>query len=169
MKKVWVVSDTHFSHTNIIKYCQRPFHTAEEMNNKIRDNWNKVVGKEDIIIHLGDFGFVDAEFVDSLNGEIILIKGNHDTGKIKRLFNQMYKNIRLTMPCYTKVFFSHKPIQRGEFKQLAVDVNFHGHTHNHHMNYDGYVNHSVDVSDFTPVLLIDGYDKLLKVEFDIRR
>lgn len=53
--KVFFTSDTHFNHTNIIQFCQRPFKNADEMNEVIMANWSNVVGKDDIIFHLGDF------------------------------------------------------------------------------------------------------------------
>lgn len=79
----WFTSDTHFGHTNIIKYCDRPFKTAEEMDNTIIENWNKVVEYNDIVYHLGDFCFGRNEgdfnrYFHRLKGRIILIKGNHD-------------------------------------------------------------------------------------------
>lgn len=43
--KVFFTSDTHFNHTNIIQYCQRPFKSTDEMNEAMIDNWNSVVGE----------------------------------------------------------------------------------------------------------------------------
>jgi len=83
IKKVWFTADTHFGHKNVIKYCNRPYEDVYKMNNSIIDNWNSVVGKEDIVFHLGDFAFVkDAtDIVRMLNGNIMLIPGNHDNSK----------------------------------------------------------------------------------------
>lgn len=84
--QIFVISDTHFGHNNIIKYCNRPFADAEEMNKVIIDKWNKYVGPQDIVIHCGDFclgrgarlGINTARYRQQLNGKIILILGNHD-------------------------------------------------------------------------------------------
>ena len=72
-------SDTHFNHGHIIKYCNRPFISMEEMNETIVQNWNKTVKQKDIIYHLGDvcWGLPDI-FLKKLNGYKILIQGNHD-------------------------------------------------------------------------------------------
>lgn len=48
-KKYFVIADTHFSHENIIKYCNRPFRTVEEMNNALVKNWNNNVSKNDVV------------------------------------------------------------------------------------------------------------------------
>ena len=78
-----------FYHQNID--CNRPFKDAEEMNEKIIDNWNKTVKGNDVVYHLGDVIFVrrgkyytqeNADFVKTffrrLNGKLILITGSHD-------------------------------------------------------------------------------------------
>lgn len=53
--RVFFTSDTHFNHTNIIRFCNRPFKDVSHMNETIISNWNRVVGPEDIVFHLGDF------------------------------------------------------------------------------------------------------------------
>ena len=53
--KLFITADHHFNHKNIIEYCKRPFKTVEEMDNIITEKWNKKVGKDDLVIHLGDF------------------------------------------------------------------------------------------------------------------
>lgn len=88
--KVFIVSDHHFFHNNIIKYCNRPFETVEEMNEVLVKNWNSVIGPDDHIYHLGDFCFGNVEKWNwclepgRLNGHIHLILGNHDPDRIFR-------------------------------------------------------------------------------------
>ena len=53
--RVFFTSDTHFNHANIIRFCNRPFKDVSHMNEAIISNWNRVVGPEDIVFHLGDF------------------------------------------------------------------------------------------------------------------
>lgn len=81
--KIFVTSDTHFNHKNIIEFCERPFSDVQEMNEKMIENWNKVVCKDDLVFHLGDFQMGDRKLIPEtlkrLNGIIFLIRGNHDT------------------------------------------------------------------------------------------
>jgi len=82
-RRYFFVGDTHFSHRNVIKYCNRPFEDANEMNETLIKNWNAVVTKSDIVYHLGDVAFEkDIEKRDKilsrLHGEKHLIWGNHD-------------------------------------------------------------------------------------------
>ncbi len=83
----WWTSDYHFSHFNIIRYCKRPFETAEEMNETIIRKHNERVKPEDTVFFLGDFIFKGGkeggvekyrQFEKRLNGKFIFIKGNHD-------------------------------------------------------------------------------------------
>ena len=54
---VFVTSDLHFGHKNIIKYENRPFKDVEEMDQKLIENWNNKVGKDDTVYILGDFSW----------------------------------------------------------------------------------------------------------------
>lgn len=80
--RFFFTADTHLGHANIIKYCNRPFRSVEEMDEAIIQNWNKVVRRNDIIFHLGDFCFGNYErllyYLRRLNGLIYLISGDHD-------------------------------------------------------------------------------------------
>ena len=82
MPKIWFTSDLHFWHKNILKYCDRPFSNVKEMNNKIIRNYNSKVGDNDTVYILGDIAMGKREasipLVKRLNGNKILILGNHD-------------------------------------------------------------------------------------------
>jgi calcineurin-like phosphoesterase family protein len=80
---LWFTADTHFGHTNIIKYSGRPYDNVEEMDEALIANWNARVHPGDIVYHLGDFAFkaknnAIEEYIERLNGNIFLIFGNHD-------------------------------------------------------------------------------------------
>ena len=80
---VWFIADTHFGHSKIIEYCNRPFPNADIMDFNMIQRWNEVVRKDDKVYHLGDFALGNKEqvasIVEQLNGKIYLVKGNHDT------------------------------------------------------------------------------------------
>ena len=80
MSNTWFTSDLHLGHNNIIKYCNRPYKDADEMDAALINNWNSVVRPDDTIYNLGDFTFSkNAEkYLARLNGVKHLIKGNHD-------------------------------------------------------------------------------------------
>lgn len=74
-------SDNHFGHHNIIEYSKRPFYNVEEMDAAMIDRWNSVVGKKDIVYHLGDFSLSTNNIINilaQLNGKIHLVPGNHE-------------------------------------------------------------------------------------------
>lgn len=84
MGNIYMISDTHFGDAGaILKYEGRPFKDGHEMNEQMIENWNRVVGAEDTVYHLGDFACgMDAGEITAilgrLNGHKILIAGNHD-------------------------------------------------------------------------------------------
>lgn len=78
---IFFTSDLHIWHTNVIRYCSRPFSSIEEMNEMLVKNWNDTVGPEDSVYCLGDFAiaFRPVEtFSSRLNGKKYLVPGNHD-------------------------------------------------------------------------------------------
>lgn len=89
MNTIWFTSDTHFGHANIIKYDRRPFASIEEHDEALIANWNAVVGRGDLVYHLGDVAwYKDTNPVDvllaHLHGTKILVTGNHDRGMVEK-------------------------------------------------------------------------------------
>ena len=153
----WFISDTHFNHDNIIKYCNRPFDNVKEMDKYMIQRWNSVVKEGDIIYHLGDFalGLSREEYeklVGRLNGNITLICGNHDRkGRnffIGVGFNGFYKkNLRLG-----KYILTHRPLAVEQIPE--GHLNLHGHKHNYgNLRSDKYMNLCVEMLDYKPVWL----------------
>ena len=110
----WVTSDNHFYHGNIIKYCDRPFKDFEEMNNVMITKWNRFVHPQDIVYHLGDFALCGPTkkkgLLESLNGFIILILGNHDKGKQHNLNLKFIEVHDYLVLGNNKLILSHRPI-----------------------------------------------------------
>ena len=151
----WFTSDTHFGHTNIIRYSNRPFKDVNHMNEEIIRKWNSVVSPEDTVYHLGDvaLGKIDDSLacVGRLNGTKILVDdGNHDRpfmsrGKTKfgYWFDRYLEVFQFIIPagqCPTGVdaLISHYPYDGDHFeKDRYADerlpdngrVLIHGHTH----------------------------------------
>lgn len=98
---LWFTSDTHFWHENIIRFCNRPFNTIEEMNEALVRNWNEVVPPEGTVFHLGDFSYGNAKKLNNilyrLNGKIILILGNHDWKMVRQGFMSRFEHITQQM------------------------------------------------------------------------
>jgi calcineurin-like phosphoesterase family protein len=87
MSNIFFTADLHFGHwtnpeRNIIKYCNRPFQTIEEMDSVLIKKWNDKVGKKDKIYVIGDFALCKKEllpyYMTNLNGEKIFLHGDHD-------------------------------------------------------------------------------------------
>lgn len=97
---IFFTADTHFRHQNIIKYCNRPFHGTDEMDEKMIREWNRKVDYNDDIYHLGDFGFGPVEKMSDilcrLNGHKYLIRGNHDRVSKNPEFSRYFKWIEDT-------------------------------------------------------------------------
>lgn len=150
----YFISDTHFNHSNIIKYSNRPFKTVDEMNKTLINNWNNRVKKIDRVFFLGDFclGGKDIiyDFAKQLNGKIIMIKGNHERNNNEIYTNANFAVISPFPILYNeKIILSHKPINNLNEGM----INIHGHIHD--LKYGDKNHHcvSVEQTNYKPVTL----------------
>ena len=154
-----MISDLHLGHQNIIEYCNRPFTSVDEMNSTLIENWNEVVGENDIVFFLGDLGrFANEEALNrwliKLTGRIIFIEGNHDHPRryIDGLNTHQYYILKQGewQFCCT-----HRPENAPQFWEGWT---IHGHHHNsnpHEYPFinagEQYINVSVELLDYRPL------------------
>lgn len=157
--RIFLYSDPHFADEEM-KRLRKNYISDEEQIKRI----NKLVGKNDTIIFLGDIG--DVECVKKIRGYKVLIMGNHDKGASNykrvvtvsnvpewsyadnRLFDEVYEGI-LTIS--DKIILSHEPIENlPEFL-----FNIHGHDHSGSFLGKNYLNVCAENIDYTPVALND--------------
>ena len=160
-KQIFVTADHHFYHENIIKYCNRPFESAEEMNQYMIRKWNRVVSKKDIVYHLGDFALArnldQVKIIkDQLKGKIILIPGNHDNISRLRKSGIIVSNADTII--IGNLILSHRPLENVE----NGFVNVHGHIHEK-STYGRRINASVDVTDFEPKSIEKYFEEAKKI------
>lgn len=168
--KIFFTSDTHFGHANIIKYCNRPFASVEEMNEGIIQKWNAVVSPGDVVYHLGDFAMGHKDNVNirkRLNGKVILVKGNHDKKDAVHLaagFDEIHRRLEIEVEGY-KLYLAHIPVHLPDptnrtyppdlvkSPPALYDYFLCGHVHEQWRRHGTTINVGVDVSDFTPLTL----------------
>lgn len=170
--KLFFTSDSHFHHGNIIEFCSRPFGDARIMDSALITNWNKVVPKDGVIFHAGDFAMTSRidyiqDIVSQLNGRIFLTLGNHDYQN--RFDRQVIRDIfhRTDDVFYFSVEDEELESKRANFMIFHYPIMYwrssyiqlHGHIHSgptstanervpfHPMRYDI----GVDNNEFTPI------------------
>lgn len=136
--KVFFTSDTHFGHQNIIKFCCRPFQDVYYMDNALIENWNKTVKENDFVFHLGDFAIGNSELwcntLKQLNGNIVLIKGNHDIQNYRDTYNKffLYTDMELFITIAGQpIYLNHFPYLTfpGRFRKNNPAWQLFGHVH----------------------------------------
>jgi len=157
---MFFTSDTHFGHANIIKYCDRPFSSVEEMDEVLIQNWNSVVKPDDTVYHLGDVAFYKANekfnsVINRLNGYKLLVMGNHDS-LVQTSHSPFYQidfrvleitRDRVLVTCSHFPHLSWAGSHRGAF-------NLHGHMHSKTPISDKTARRydvGVDANNYTPV------------------
>ena len=147
MGKNFYISDLHFGHANILHFDNRPWLNTDDMEKALISNWNKVVTKQDTVYILGDFCWGKEndwiEILEQLNGNKVLIKGNHDiTPQKSKKYFQDVKDYKEIDDNGRKVILCHYPIPY--FKNHYYGwYHLYGHTHNtfeyHMANHQKYL------------------------------
>jgi calcineurin-like phosphoesterase family protein len=117
---IYFTSDEHFGHANIVRFCDRPFSSLEEMRETIIENHNKVVKAGDRVYHIGDMYWrtvTDAEALQirhRLNGQHYYIFGNHDevfhrSREIRESFIWCKERFNLKVTGYPNIVLDHFP------------------------------------------------------------
>lgn len=156
--KIFVSSDIHFGHNNIIRYCSRPFENSNEMDNALIERWNARVSNDDTVYFLGDFAFASQRRIIEVLGllnfkHLFIVPGNHDE-KILDMWHHPVepvwessgvKNVTVLDDIAElkhdgkKFVLCHYPMAEwnGAFKGV---IHLHGHVHTQHANGAGKVN-----------------------------
>lgn len=159
MVQIWIISDTHFGHANILKFKRedgsplRPFSNPDEMDEHMIERWNSVVKPQDHVYHLGDVAMrrEHIRLIARCNGHKRLVRGNHDIYKTKDYlpyFEEIY-GIRVL----DNLIFTHIPIHPESLGRFTANI--HGHIHANQSPSGAYCNVSVEAIDYTPVALED--------------
>lgn len=130
------IADLHFGHKNIINFDSRPFNSVEEMNNTLIENWNRKVKKGDTTYILGDFCWGKEpewiEILNKLNGNKVLIRGNHDLKQMSKNLKDKFlyiKDKHEISDCGKRVILSHYPELAYKSSYNPNVFMLHGHVH----------------------------------------
>lgn len=160
---IYLTSDTHFYHNNIIRYCNRPFTSVDEMNETIINNWNAKVNRSDTVYFLGDFAFNSRfdevnNIFNKLNGCKIGIKGNHDHSDVRKklawnaffdFYDLKYKDMTFVLCHFPFLFWN---------KSTHGSIHCHGHCHSKQTNRENKVRRfdvGQDAWNYSPVSIVE--------------
>lgn len=164
MKTVFLTADTHFSHAGVCKFLRedgtklRPWDDPLEMDEVMVERWNKVVKPTDKVYHLGDVVIARGalKLLDRLNGDKVLIKGNHDIFKLSD-YTKYFRDVR-GYHVLDGLLLSHIPVHpdsKGRFR-----ANVHGHIHERQLSDPWYSCVCVEHTDYAPIALEEVLNRL---------
>lgn len=175
--KIYLTSDTHFNHTNLISMCPESrghFSSVEDMNESIIEYWNMTIPPDATVYHLGDLCMGQIKDIEGilkrLNGHIILIRGNHDYSKRRSEYIKCGVEIKdIEYISYKGKYFilSHIPIGNPECMAHLIGPNsevwnLHGHTHQctYFSETPNTFHVGLDSNDMKPISLDEVYNHI---------
>ena len=155
---VWVWSDLHLGHGNIIRYANRPFADVEAMNAALYGNWEAAVEETDLLLFVGDIAMRKSvaehtwQTIREAPGKAKhLVVGNHDLTGSGELRVSGFDEV-----CSTLLIDGDPPLAFTHMPLAEVPpgtVNVHGHTHEEPPRMSRHINVSVEQLEYTPVAL----------------
>lgn len=167
---IYFIADTHFDHENILRLCDRPFGSIEEMNEALIANWNRKVRGNDTVYILGDLFFRTSDpepILKQLKGKKHLIIGNHDSQWMHKVpLDQYFESVNHFLEIsdgQRGLTLCHFPLVTWSHQKRSYMI--HGHIHaNTDMDYwplltarERVLNAGCDINHFEPVT----FDELL--------
>lgn len=169
MPAIFLVSDTHFGHAGVCKFLRddgtklRPWDNPEDMDEEMVKRWNETVRPKDKVYHLGDvvINRKALKTLSRLNGEKVLIKGNHDIFKLEE-YTEHFKDVR-GYHVLNGMILSHIPIHEESLARFGTNI--HGHLHYNRVKKNEVIDpryHCVCVehTDYRPILFEDVIKKI---------
>ena len=160
----FLVSDTHFGHAGVCKFLRddgtklRPWDNPEEMDEEMVNRWNETVRPNDKVYHLGDvvINRKALKILSRLNGDKVLIKGNHDIFKLAD-YTEYFRDIR-SYHVMNGMILSHIPVHEESLARFGTNI--HGHLHYNRVKKDGVIDPRywcacVEHTDYRPILFED--------------
>ena len=160
----YYIADPHFGHENILKLCQRPFGSIEDMNQALIAAWNERITGNDTVFILGDLFYRCADpepILQQLKGRKRLIIGNHDSSwmdkvELSKYFVSVDPFLEIT-DGVRGITLCHYPLLTWKHKLRTFMV--HGHIHNDTTSdffpllavRERVLNAGVDINGFRPV------------------
>lgn len=155
-------------HGNIIKFCNRPWKKEDGTpdtkahDKALIENWNNKVQDGDLVFHLGDFctwkwqGAMQ-KYVEQLNGDIVLIKGNHDKYKMikenEHLFRKVSDYEEFKIPGSKDVIVMSHYAMRVWNKSHFNSMHLYGHSHGKLPQWGKSWDIGVDNNNYEPLSL----------------
>jgi calcineurin-like phosphoesterase family protein len=156
----------------------RPWDTPEEMDEEMVKRWNATVKPKDKVYHLGDvvINHKALSILYRLNGDKVLIKGNHDIFKLSD-YTTHFRDVR-AYHVMNGMILSHVPINDNQMGRFGTNI--HGHLHSNRVmkarGFDKktgqilygdqidprYINVCVEQTDFCPILFEEVQDRIIK-------
>lgn len=151
MSKVRFISDLHLGHENILKFSRPEFHTIEEHDNFLIDQWANTVAMKDLVFVLGDVSWTEEglERMIWLPGRKFLVRGNHDVFSVHRyllVFEDIIGLGKWKGDGY-HAWLSHAPVHPEE---LRGRLNIHGHVHRNSIKDTRYINVCAEMIGYAP-------------------
>lgn len=133
MTREFVVADPHWGHEGVCKFLNadgsklRPWDNAKDMDAAMLDLWNQTVAPKDKVYVLGDWCINRKHIVQPVNGDLILIKGNHDIFKLEE-YTKIFRDIRAYHVLGAhRTILSHIPVHTSQLERWRLNI--HGHLH----------------------------------------